>query len=111
MLVQIAGKDFQVWFDFSRRIVKNRLGKDVISATGGETTCTIGKFDHNTKKMVGEIFKGVAFCSKRDQFCKSIGRKVALQGALKSMFPIEKEIRRSVFEQYFKQVGYPKRNR
>ena len=46
----------------------------------------------------------VAICSPKDNFCKSIGRKVALKKALKETL-FNKTERKYIWQEYFQYVG------
>ena len=73
-----------------------------------ETVCTIKRQD-----IRGYIVaRGVAHCSKKDNFCKETGRKVSLTRAIEQIVrmnhvPVfkDKETRRKVWETYFNRKG------
>ena len=63
------------------------------------TVCVIEKKDFSDGRGVGE-----AWCSRKDQFSYSIGRKIALARALKAS-GFDKPTRSLFWEAYFKKRG------
>lgn len=52
----------------------------------GATICTIEKVtgeDSDGTEIVQEVAKAASFCSKRDQFCKRVGRMISVGRAMK----------------------------
>lgn len=82
----------------------------MITANISEGEVTI-KFNH--ERMLGQRFtacmiggaveaSGIAMCSRGDNFCRAIGRKVALKRAIKNLPRPE---RTKIWQAYFRQIG------
>lgn len=47
---------------------------------------------------------GYAICHAKDNFSRKMGRKTSFQRALKVIFPTQKNIRKAIWDKYFKQI-------
>ena len=65
------------------------------------TQCEIYALDINGLKMIPKIARGEAMCQENDQFCKAIGRKIALTHALEDYVEFSKYERGKIWEAYW----------
>ncbi|WP_448506364.1 hypothetical protein [Immundisolibacter sp.] len=65
---------------------------------GSLTECIIFMQQAGNKGLLEVVGKGIARCSKKDNFCKAIGRKISLGRALEEGF--EREGRKIFWETY-----------
>ena len=64
----------------------------------GMTLCTISYRGEMDGLKIDKYLIGFSACSKRDQFNRKVGRKVALQRTLQ---PLDKKIRTEVWKEYW----------
>lgn len=83
MKVTLYGKEYKIKFQHS--------------VGAGLTYCWI--FNDNTATFT------YAILHPKDQYNRKTGRKVALNKALKELFPNDKQARKHFWEEYFKWIG------
>lgn len=103
----IEGKDYIIHFNHNQDVdIHNVKG---ITLAEGITLATLYEYNKASKSKVSTSVRGHAFCSKKQNFNKSFARKLALKRLIKdyefTIKPLSKEIRRSIWEQYFNQCN------
>jgi len=93
MFVQANGKDFTIFWQHNPAL-QHQVG----DGGTGTTLCMVFPGKVKLKERHGHQSAGMgsAWCSKKDQFCKSIGRKISLRRAIAGM---EREHRKEIWEQ------------
>lgn len=86
MRVKIGEIEYSVSWTHYNNHIEGRNKK------GSQTLCNI-VFPN------GEVYSGIARCSKRDNFCKDTGRRISLERAL-TIFN-DKRVRRIFWKTYF----------
>jgi len=100
MKVEIKGNYYVVEWKHEEWITSRVVLHDMI------TTCIVSKIQNiedNTPMPKNIISRADSYCSKKDQFCKNIGRKISMGRAL-MIFP--KEVRKVFWETYGKEIGF-----
>lgn len=102
MKVTINDKEYSIYWKHLRLVEENEEnGTTKLIPTGGTTLCRITQLKENEADE-DIYFEGFAFCSEKDVYCKSIGRKHSLTRALFAM-QLPKDIRRNIWNNYLNQ--------
>lgn len=111
MILAINGKEY--WVDFTYGTSKKPVIKNGVKSLRGpvvrtSTAVLNRKTDEGENEFSGLL--GTAFCSEKDRFEKSKGRKVAFSNLLdvisesQEFGPLSKEDRKELWRQYFSQI-------
>jgi len=98
IISNINGNDYRLNFKYDTEDYATR-GTVKVTKCNVEVVESGGRFDDNGKK-IGE---SVAICDPRDNFDKSVGRKIALQRAL---VEIDKSTRAKIWSAYFTKISH-----
>ncbi len=94
----LSGVENKVQYEFGYKI---RVSFDYVDEKkhGRATRCHI--VDSETGVLLAQ---GISRCNKSDKFCKPTGRILALDRALLSWKAVDREIRKQVWQEYWKRV-------
>lgn len=104
---------YRVWFKHTRLANPNTALFACFPLAQAITICRIDKIDEDGSYT--QVAEAVAACSRKDNFCKATGRKLALTRALADVRvryrggmltrPLSKDERREFWQAYFDRMG------